>query len=259
MAHISFPFTLGGDFAGKVVDLSSDVTDFKIGNDVYGQAIVLNGGSGTMAEYTAANTLNTAIKPRSINFEEAGALPLAGVSAIQALEDYMKLHSSQKILIHGGAGGIGHIAIQLAKYLGAYVATTVKAEDSDFVEELGADKVIDYKSQKFEEILTNFDAVFDTIGGEIAEKSFHILKKGGVIVSMLGQPNKELAEKIGITSIGEMTRTDTAHLNRLTELVDNGKIKIHIDKVFPFQLIRDAFKYQENSHPQGKVVIKIKE
>jgi NADPH:quinone reductase-like Zn-dependent oxidoreductase len=258
MAPIQFPFTLGGDFAGKVIEADKEVSDFKVGDEVYGQAIVLNGGSGTMAEYAVSNAANTARKPQSTNFEEAGALPLAGVSAIQALEDHIKLQSGQKILVHGGAGGIGHIAIQLAKSLGAYVATTVKAEDGEFVKELGADEVIDYTSQKFEEILKEYDAVFDNVGGETAEKSFQVLKKGGVFVSMLGQPNQELAKKHEVTAIGQGTKTDTDHLNRLTELVDNGKIKVHVDKIFPLEKVQEAFSYQEKNHPQGKVVVKIK-
>jgi len=257
MAPVQLPVTLGGDFAGKVTEIGEGVSNFKIGEEVYGQAIILAGGSGSMAEFVAANSANTARKPQSASYEEASALPLVGVSAIQALENHIKLHSGQKILIHGGAGGIGHIAIQFAKSLGAYVATTVKIEDSDFVKNLGVDEVIDYKTQKFEAILKDYDSVFDTVGGETTDKSFQILKKGGIIVSMLGEPSKELTEKYGVTAIGEMTQTDTAHLDRLTELVESRKIKVHIDKVFPFEQIPEAFSYQEKNHPRGKVVIKI--
>src|SRR6266404_5901274 len=141
MAPVQLPVTLGGDFAGKVTEIGEGVSNFKIGEEVYGQAIILAGGSGSMAEFVAANSANTARKPQSASYEEASALPLVGVSAIQALENHIKLHSGQKILIHGGAGGIGHIAIQFAKSLGAYVATTVKIEDSDFVKNLGVDEV----------------------------------------------------------------------------------------------------------------------
>ena len=257
MMPLQFPFTMGGDYTGKVVEVGQGVSDFTIGEEVYGQAIILNGGTGTMAEFVAANTKNSAMKPKSANFVEAGALPLVGVSALQALEDHIKLKSGQKILIQGGAGGIGHIAIQIAKALGAYVATTVKTADTDFVKELGADVVIDYTSQKFEDILTNYDAVFDTVGGETADKSFLVLKKGGVLVSMLGQPDEALAKKHEVTAIGEMTHTDTAHLKRLGELVDNGKVTINIDKTFPLENTREAFSYQEKNHPKGKVVIKI--
>lgn len=258
MAPVTLPITLGGDFAGKVTEVGEGVTEFAVGDEVYGQAIILNGGSGSMAEYVAANSANTALKPTTASWEEAGALPLVGVSSLQALEDYMHLQSGQKILIHGGAGGIGHIAIQLAKSLGAYVATTAKTEDIPFVKSLGADEVIDYKTQKFEEILTDYDGVFDTVGGDTTDTSFQVLKKGGVLVSMLGQPKPELAEKYGVTAIGEMTATDTHHLQHLAKLVDANKIKVHIDKTFPLAQVQEAFTYQEKSHPNGKVVLEIR-
>ncbi|MBI2617553.1 NADP-dependent oxidoreductase [Candidatus Gottesmanbacteria bacterium] len=258
MAPVPLPVTLGGDFAGKISEGGEGVSEFNVGDEVYGQAIILNGGSGSFAEYVTANATNTTLKPNTSSFEEAGALPLAGVSAMQALEEHMKLQSGQKILIHGGAGGIGHIAIQLSKVLGAYVVTTVKTEDMEFVKNLGADEVIDYKTQKFEDILKDFDAVFDTVGGETTDKSFAVLKKGGIFVSMLGQPNQDLAQKYGVSAIGQGTQTDTAHLNHLAELVDSGKIKVHVDKVFPLEKVQEAFTYQEEVHPRGKVVIKIR-
>ncbi len=259
MAPLQFPATLGGDFAGRVCELGDGVSDFKIGDKVYGQAITLNGGSGSFAEVLAANTANTAQKPASINFVEAGALPLVGVSSVQVLEEHIKLQSGQKILIHGGAGGIGHIAIQVAKALGAYVATTVSTDDIEFVKKLGADEVIDYKNQVFEEILKDVDSVFDTVGGEATDKSFQVLKHGGFIVSMLGQPNQELAQKYGVYAIGQNTVTNTKSLNRLTELVDSGKIKVHINQVFPLEQVKEAFACLEEGHPRGKVVLKIKD
>jgi len=258
MAPVPLPATLGGDFAGKVSQLGEGVTEFTVGDEVYGQAIILNGGSGSMAEFVAANTANTALKPKLTSFEETSALPLAGVSALQALDEHIKLQKDQKILIHGGAGGIGHIAIQIAKSLGAYVATTVNAKDSEFVKSLGADEVIDYKTEKFEDVLKDFDAVFDTVGGETTNNSFKVLKKGGVIVSMLGQPNQELAKQYEVTAIGQGTQTDTTRLTSLAKLVDAGTIKVHVAKIFPVEQVREAFEYQEKNHPQGKVVIKIK-
>jgi len=252
MAPVPLPTTLGGDFAGKVLQVGEGVTEFNVGDDVYGQAIVLNGGSGSLAEFVAANSANTALKPKSVSFEEAGALPLAGVSALQGLEEHIKLQRGQKILIHGGAGGIGHLAIQLAKALGAYVATTIKTEDVEFVKSLGADETINYKTQTFEDIIKDFDAVFDTVGGQTAEKSFGVLKRGGILVSMAGQPNQEQAKKYTITALGQGTQTNSASLIRLSELVDGGKIKVHVDKVFSIDQTREAFAYQ------GKVVIRIK-
>lgn len=268
MAPLNFPATLGGDFAGKVIEVGKEVSKFKTGDEIFGSAIVLNGGSGSFAQFLAANVANTAYKPKTVNFERAAALPLVGSSAVQALEEHIKLQSGssyakatagkQKILIHGGAGGIGHIAIQLAKAMDAYVATTVSGSDIDFVKKLGADEVIDYKTQKFEELLSDFEAVFDTVGGEVTDKSFHVLKRGGVLVSMLGLPNQELAQKYGVTAIGQGTKTDNSHLTRLAVLVDSGKINIKVDKVFSLEEVQEAFKYQEEIGPRGKVVLKIK-
>ena len=175
------------------------------------------------------------------------------------MEDHIKLQSGQKILIHGGAGGIGHLAIQLAKAIGAYVATTVSVEDMDYVKQIGADEVIDYKTQKFEEILQDFDAVYDTVGGEVTDKSLKVLKKGGVLVSMLGQPNEELAKLNGVTATSQNTQTNPEHLKRLAKYVDEGKIKVHVDKQFTLDRAKEAFTYQETAHSRGKVVFKIKE
>lgn len=255
---LEFPTTLGGDFAGVVSELGEEVEDFKVGDEVFGSAIVLGGGSGAFAEFASTKTSSIAVKPKSVNFSDAAALPLTGSSAIQALEEHINLQKGQKILIHGGAGGIGTMAIQLAKVLGGYVATTASTNELDYVKSLGADEVIDYTSQKFEEILKDFDAVYDTVGGEVTNKSFRVLKRGGVIVSMLGQPSEELVRQYGVIAIGQNTKTNTEHLKRLAELVDSGKIKAHIDKEFTLDEVKEAFTYQEQSHPKGKVVFKIK-
>jgi len=258
MIPLQFPVTIGGDFSGVVTNLGEDVSEFKIGDKVYGQALVLTGASGAVAEFATSNVANSALKPKSIDFVESASLPLVGSSAIQALEEHIKLKSGDKILIHGGAGGIGHIAVQLAKHLGAYVATTVSGDDMEFAKNLGADKVIDYKSEKFEDKIHDFDAVFDTVGGETMDKSFKVLKRGGVIVSMLGAPNPNFAKQHGVTAIGQNTKITSEKLNRLAELVDNGSIKPHIDRVFPLEKTREASKLLEEGHPQGKVVVKIK-
>lgn len=255
---IQFPTTLGGDFAGIVTEAGDGVSEFKKGDEVYGSASVFGKGSGSFAQFANASVNNVALKPTTVSLEEAGALPLVGSSAVQALEEHIKLHSGQKILIHGGAGGIGHVAIQLAKAIGAYVITTVSTPDIDIVKQLGADKVIDYKTQKFEEIVKDVDAVFDTVGGETLQKSIGVIKKDGILVSMTGTPDENAAKSAGITAIGQMTNTNSDHLKRLAQLVDEGKINVHIDKVFSLDQIKEAFTYQEEIHPKGKVVIKIK-
>lgn len=252
------PLILGGDFAGIVKEVSSGVREFSQGDEVYGQALVHNGGSGSFAQIASSNVKNTALKPKNINFEEAASFPLVGASAIQALVDSIKLAPEQKILIHGGAGGIGSIAIQIAKTIGAYVITTAATDDIDFVKGLGADKVIDYKTQRFEEIVSGIDGVFDTVGGETTDKSFTVLKKGGVLVSMVGINNPELAEKYNVTAIAQFTDTSTDRLNRLRGYVEQGKVKPQIDKVFSLEQTRDAFDYMIKGSPRGKVVIKIK-
>ncbi len=255
---ISFPVVLGGDFSGIIKELGNGVSGFKVGDKVYGSANFVSGGSGALAQYCVANTANIAKKPENANFLESAAVVLVGVSAIQALEGHIKLKKDQKILIHGGAGGIGSIAIQLAKSLGAYVATTVSPDDKDFVKSLGVDKIVDYKNEKFEEKLKDMDSVFDTVGGETTNKSFQVLKKGGVLVSMLGQPSEDIAQKHEVTAIGQNTQTNTKYLNRLTQYIDSGKIKVLIDRVFPLQKTKEAFDHLEHASPRGKVVIKIR-
>ena len=266
MIPLNFPVTFGGDFSGIVTQVGEGVTEYKAGEEVYGTATVLSGGSGAYADFATVGIEKIAFKPKIASFEEAAALPVAGSSVVQAIEEHFKLQSMQKILIHGGAGGIGHMAIQLAKSIGAYVATTVNSDGMEFVKGLGADEVIDYKTQKFEMMLKDFDAVYDTVGGEVTNKSFEVLRKslpagrqGGILVSMLGQPNEELAKKYGVTGIGQNTQNNREHLTRLAELVDSGKIKVHVDKAFPLEQVREAFSYLETGSPRGKVVLKIKD
>ncbi|MER3424641.1 MAG: NADPH:quinone reductase [Nitrospiraceae bacterium] len=251
------PVTLGGDFSGVVAGVGGSASDLKVGDAVYGYASILSGGSGSFAEFVAANTGTVARTPK-VNFVEAAALPLAGVGALQALEEHIKLQRGHKILVHGGAGGIGSIAIQIAKSAGAYVATTVSGDDRAYVKGLGADEVIDYKQEAFEERLKDFDAVFDTVGGETTERSFKVLKKGGMLVSMLGQPNPELARRYGVTAIGQMTHTNTKRLNRLVQDVDSGNVEAQIYKVFPLDNAKEAFKLLGEGHPRGKVVLDVK-
>jgi alcohol dehydrogenase len=257
-APLTMPATLGGDVAGIVAAVSASVSTFKVGDRVYGYASLLSGGSGSFAEFVAAKISTVAPAPQKGTFVEIAALPLVGASALQAIEQHIKLQRGQKILIHGGAGGIGSVAIRLAKSIGAYVATTATAEDRAYVQELGADEVIDYKKEAFESKLTNFDAVFDTVGSDTMEKSFKVLRKGGTLVSMLGQPSSELAQKTGVTAIGQLTHITTDTLKRLAHLMDSGTIKIRVDKVFPLEKATEAFELLEGGHARGKVVLEIK-
>ncbi len=259
MVQLKFPATLGGDFSGIVAGVGEGISSFKKGDEIYGQASVIRGGSGSFAEFALADVNTVAHKPENLSHVEAAALPLTGVSAWQALVDHMDLSSGKKILIHGGAGGIGSIAIQLARHLGAYVATTVSLKDIQYARELGADEVIDYKNQSFEDLLKNYDAVYDTVGGETYIRSFRVLKKGGTIVSMLEQPRPDLMEQYGVNAIGQFTQVNSERLSKLAELADKGIIKVHIEKTFPLEKAQEALAFQQNGHPRGKVVLRIKE
>lgn len=257
MAPLQFPATLGGDFSGIVTDVGDGVSGFTKGDEVYGQASVLGGGSGSFAEFLSASPTTVARKPKNASHTEAAALPLAGVSALQALTEHLKLLRGQTILIHGGAGGIGSFAIQLAKHLGAAVATTAGADDAQHVKDLGADEVVDYKTQRFEDLLRDYDAVLDTVGGETYARSFKVLKKGGTIVSMLEQPNAELMQQHGVTAISQFTQVTTERLSKLAELVEQGVIKVRLDKTFPLEQAGAALTYLQTGHPRGKVVLEI--
>jgi len=197
------------------------------------------------------------LSKKNLTFEEAAALPLVGVSAWQALVENMNLSQGQKILIHGGAGGIGSIAIQLAKNLGAFVATTVNSEDTQYVQSLGADETIDYKKQDFEKIANDYDAVYDTVGGQTYTKSFNVLKKGGIIVSMLEQPNTDLMQHFSVKSIFLLTQVNKERLTQLANWVDQNNIKINIDKTFSLDETANALDYVKDVHPRGKVIIEI--
>lgn len=254
---LEFPVTLGGDFSGIVKQVGINAPGFKPGDELFGSALILGGSTGSLAEVTAVKANKVALKPNRLSHPEAASLVLVGVSAMQALGS-IKLSSGQKILIHGGAGGIGSIAIQYAKYLGAHVATTARFDDKSFVRDLGADEVIDYQNQHFEEILSDYDAVFDTIGGETYKKSFTILRSGGSIASMLESPDETLTNKYNVESIMINAKVNTESLNSLTKLLDTGAIKPQVDKEFPLDQTVDAFRYLEEGHSKGKVIVRVR-
>jgi NADPH:quinone reductase-like Zn-dependent oxidoreductase len=260
MAPLQFPSTLGLDFSGVVKQIGEEdmSSDFKQGDEVYGQASILSGGSGAFAELALANKDSIAHKPKTLNHPEAAALPLVGVSAWQALVENIGLTNGQKILIHGGAGGIGSIAIQHAKHLGAYVATTVSTNVKEFVQRLGADQVIDYKTENFEDKLHDYDSVFDTVGGDTYKRSFKVLKKGsGIIVSMLEQPNSELMNQYGIKAVFLFSQVNRQRLAKLAQWVDQNNIKVNVDKTFSLDQASKALDYQRDVHPRGKVVLTV--
>ncbi|HZB00463.1 MAG TPA: NADP-dependent oxidoreductase [Nitrososphaera sp.] len=258
MMPLQFPSTLGMDFSGVIEKVGEGVSDSEQNDEVYGQASVISGGSGAFAEMALANADSIAHKPETLSHDEAAGLPLVGVSTWQALVETIRLSKGQKILIHGGAGGIGSIAIQLAKNLGAYVATTSSTNDKQFVQQLGADEVIDYKTQTFEDLLHDYDAVFDTIGGETYTRSFKVLKRGGgIIVSMLEQPNQELMDRFGVKAISQFTQVNRERLTKLAQWVDQNNIRVNVDKTFTLDEASKALDYQRDVHPRGKVVLQV--
>lgn len=257
MIPLQFPSSLGSDFSGVIEKVGQGVSEFRQGDEVYGQASMLSGGSGAFAEMALANADTIAHKPKSLSHPEAAGLPLVGVSAWLALVETISLQKSQKILIHGGAGGIGSVAIQLAKHLGAYVATTVSTNDKQFAKELGADEIIDYKIQTFEESIRDYDAAFDTVGGETYSRSFKVLKRGGIIVSMLEQPNQELMKQFGVKAIFQFTPVNRDRLTKLAQWVDQNNIRVNVEKTFPLEEAGKALDYQRDVHPRGKVVLAI--
>ena len=258
MTPLQFPSTLGMDFSGVIEKVGEGVNGFNQDDGVYGDAAAIRGGSGAFAEMALANEDSIAHKPKTLSHEEAAGLPLVGVSAWQALVETIGLSGGQKILIHGGAGGIGSIAIQLAKHNGAYVATTVSTNDKEFVQQLGANEAIDYKTQTFEDLLPHdYDAVFDTVGGETYTRSFNVLKKGGIIVSMLEQPNQELMHRFGVRAKHQFTKVNRKRLTRLAQWVDQNNIHVNIDRTFPLDEAGKALDYQRDVHPRGKVVLQV--
>lgn len=189
------PLILGNDFSGVIVKMGAKVTNFKVGDEIYARP--RKNKIGTFAEYIAIHEDDIALKPNNLSFEEAASIPLVGLTSYQALHDIMQLQKGQKILIHAGSGGVGTFAIQLAKIMGATVTTTASEAGANLVTSLGADEIINYKTEKFEDILKNYDAVFDTIGGATLEKSFNIIKSGGNIVSVSGMPNARFGKEFG--------------------------------------------------------------
>ncbi len=255
---LNFPMTVGGDFSGVVKSVGEGVTQFSVGDEVFGQGGVLNGGSGSFAQYLIAPLKKIVIKPGNVDHEQAAALPLVGIAALQGIEDHIDIAPGAKILIHGGAGGIGSLAVQIAKYHGAYVIATASTKDKEFVAGLGADQVVDYKTEKFEEMVKDLDAIFDTAGGEAIAKSYQVLKKGGILVSMTGEADPQIAQEHGVSVINENVDSNPERLARLVKLVEEGNLRVQVDKVFDLSDAKAAFEHQEQGHPRGKVVLKVK-
>lgn len=257
MFQLEFPATLGGDVAGVVTEVGDGVSGVSVGDEVYGSANATS-GAGSFAEYVTVPAGQLAPKPKTVSFTEAGGLPLAGASAYQVIVEHLSVSKGQKVLIHGGAGGIGSLAIQIAKHLGAHVATTVSTDDLEFAKQLGADEVIDYRTESFVDKVKDYDAVLDTVGGEVTMQSLKVLKSGGKLASMVLYGPLEGAENYDVEVIQVQSRATADRLQKLAKLVDQGVIKVTVDKTFPLEQTGEALSYLEEGHPKGKVVVTVK-
>ncbi|MCG2614118.1 NADP-dependent oxidoreductase [Terrimonas sp. NA20] len=271
------PFTLGHDVAGVVIQTGSKVSKFNVGDKVYARAADYR--IGTFAEFISVNEDDVAIKPENLSMDEAASIPLVGLTAWQALVEKANLKKGQKVFIQAGSGGVGTFAIQLAKYLGATVATTTSSANIDLVKKLGADIVIDYKKEDFETRLKDYDVVLNSQDTKTLEKSLRILKPGGKLISISGPPDPEFAQAIGANWFLKIAlrvlsasirrkakrlgvnfsflfmRAQGEQLSQITKLVESGEIKPVMDKVFPWEQINEALAYVETGRAKGKVVV----
>ena len=257
MLHHRFPLILGWDAAGVVVDTGPEVTKFKRGDKVFSRTDIAR--NGTYAEYVAVDEKYVAMKPANISFEGAAAVPLVGLTAWQALVDFARMKKDDKVLIHAGSGGVGSFAIQLAKSKGCYVAATCSSAHVDFVRSLGADQIVDYTKGDFSLQLHDYDIVFDTIGGETYRKSFKVLRQQhGVMVSILEQPDHELAEQAGVRVGYLFMHPDGKELGKIAELVEAGEIKPVVGKILPLEEARNAQMISQSHHARGKIVLQVR-
>ena len=278
--RFQLPATLGSDLAGVVVEVGSRVIRFKPGDAVF--ASIFDLGSGALAEFAVVPENAAALKPENLDFVQAASIPMVGLTSWQALKERAHLKLGQKLFIPAGSGGIGTFAIQLAKYLGAKVGTTTSTGNVDLVRSLGADEVIDYKQQEFEEVLRDYDAVLGTVRGDALEKSLRILKPRSTVVSLIGPPDAAFARArrmnffmvfvFGLLSRKMIrnarkrsaeysflfVRPDGQQLAEIGELLKLGRIRPVIDRVFPFEQAKDGLAYLEKGRSKGKVVVKVR-
>jgi NADPH:quinone reductase-like Zn-dependent oxidoreductase len=249
------PLILGWDVAGIIEALGPGVTQFKIGDAVYARPdIARNGG---YAEYIALRASEVALKPKSLDFIHAAAAPLAALTAWQALFDAAKLDAGQKILIHAGAGGVGSYAVQFAHWKGARVIATASARNADLVRSLGADQVIDYTQARFEDEVQDLDVVFDTVGEEVQQRSWKVLKKGGILVSILALTVPDDAATRDLRSAYVFVQPNATQLGQIAELIDGGHVKPVVETVLPLSEVRQAHILSQSHHARGKIVLRV--
>jgi NADPH:quinone reductase-like Zn-dependent oxidoreductase len=251
------PMILGWDVSGAVVEKGSDVTKFKVGDEVFGM-INLPGRGKCYAEFVAAPAAHLAHKAHTVSHEEAAAAGIAAVTAWQALNDQAHVQRGQTVLIHAASGGVGHYAVQIAKHLGAYVVGTSSAANRDFVLSLGTDEHIDYKAQLFEDVAPKADAILDAIGGAHIDRSLKVLKEGGTIVSLPSGNSQDVGEKAAKQNkkgIFFLVHSDGNDMQQLASMLSDGRLRSHLAKVFSFDEVRKAHEMIENGKTAGKIVM----
>jgi len=251
----SFPMILGADIAGVVEKTGSKVTNFKAGDSVFAYASLKSGGG--YAEYALTTEREAAPKPKVLTYVEAAAVPVVALTAWQALIDIAKLSAGQTVLIHGGSGGVGTFAIQIAKARGARVIATASTANQDLLKQLGVDVAIDYTKQKFEDVAKDVDVVLDSIGKDALARSYAVAKKGGFIVSLVARPDRDELNKRGIRGAALSVEPNSDELAEIGKLIDEGKIKVIVSQTFP---LSEAIKAQEHvatGHTRGKIVLKV--
>jgi NADPH:quinone reductase-like Zn-dependent oxidoreductase len=246
------PYILGRDACGIVEKCGAGAEKFKVGDEVFG-IVGIHGGGYAQKVVMAQDAV--AARPANLDHVHAAAVPLAGQTAWQGLFRYGEVQSGQRILIHGGSGGVGHLAVQFAKARGAYVATTVSSHNVDFARSLGADVVIDYKKAPFEQAVRDLDMVFDLIDGETRQRSWGVLKKGGILVSTLTEPSQQMARQHGVRALRYTVQANGEELREIALLLEAGKVKPFVSQTFPLERAADALAAIESGHARGKVVL----
>ena len=251
---LTFPATLGLDVSGTIEEVGLGAAGFKRGDEVYA-SLEMEAGGG-YAEYVVAREAIVAEKPGTLNHVQAAAVPVAGLTAWQALFEVAQLRAGQKVLIHAAAGGVGNFAVQFAKAKGAYVIGTASSKNQAFLGELGVDKAVDYQRTRFEDVVHDADVVLDTVGGDTQERSFKALKKGGILVSIVQPPSQELAEKYGVRALFYGGHPSSSNLAEIARLIDSGMVKTVVDTVLPLAEARRAQELSQSGHARGKIVLK---
>jgi len=250
------PFTPGWDFSGVVERLGEGVAGWAVGDEVYARPDITR--DGTYAEYIAVRASEIAPKPASLDHIHAAAVPLAALTAWQSLYDAAGLKAGQRVLIHAAAGGVGGYAVQFAKLRGAYVIGTASAGNHDYLRELGADECIDYRSVNFEDAVGDVDVVFDTVGGQTRERSWRVLRKDGIQVSIISPPPEQKeADPYGVRAGYVFAQPNRSQLDEIAGLIDAGKLKVHVQTVLPLAEARKAVEMIKAGHTQGKIVLEI--